>query len=318
MSIDLGIIGIGSYLPSRVVSNDELCLSVDTSDEWITRRTGIKSRHIAEEGETTLDMALLAAERVMKNSGTDPSEIGLIICATSTPNYTFPGCAVALQHLLKCKLSTAAFDINVVCAGFVYALNLAYESYSSKNTKTLVIGAEKMTSLLDWNDRSTCVLFGDGAGAVILSPLQGSSILARSLGSDGSSINSLRTTGGVSSNGIVGNICMEGRIVFNRAIGHFLSSILDVLSSAELTLEDVDMFVLHQANVRIIKSVAEKLGLSLDKFAVTIDHHANTSAASIPLALSEINDAGLLKRGDIVLLSAVGAGMSWGSILLRY
>ncbi|AAZ68608.1 beta-ketoacyl-ACP synthase III [Ehrlichia canis] len=313
------ILGIGSYLPKKVVTNDELTLTIETSDEWIVKRTGIKQRHIAEDNEMTSDMATSAAKLALDNAGIDKNEIDLIIVATTTPDRTFPSCATIVQSKLGCK-NAFAFDIQAVCSGFVYALSIADNFIKSGQVRTvLVIGAEIMSRILDWQDRSTCVLFGDGAGAIVLSSSteDDSGIISTNLHSDGTFHDLLYTSGGTAYNGVAGTICMNGTVVFEHAIEKLSASILEILSQNDLEICDIDWFVLHQANIRIIELVARRLKIPYEKMIVSIDQHANTSAASIPLALYYARSSGKLKKHDVAVLAAIGGGLTWGTCLVR-
>jgi len=318
------ILGTGSYLPARVVTNDELSTRVDTSDEWIVQRTGIRERHIAADGETTADLATEAARRALDAAGVAADEIDLIILATSTPDNTFPATAVEVQSRLGI-VGGAAFDVQAVCSGFVYALATADSMLrTGLGTRALVIGAETFSRILDWNDRTTCVLFGDGAGAVVLGVGQGKGdmsdcgILSSHLRSDGRHKHKLYVDGGVSSTGTVGHVRMLGQDVFKFAIGAVTDVIEAAFAATGFDGSTIDWFIPHQANRRIIEGSARKLGIPLEKVVVTVDRHGNTSAASIPLALDETARAGKIKSGDIVLLEAMGGGFTWGAILLRW
>src|SRR5688572_10363259 len=316
------VLGIGSYLPSRVVTNDELARKVDTSDEWIVQRTGIRERRIAAPGELTSDLARKAATAALNDAGLDPQAIDLIIVGTSTPDQTFPASAVTVQAGLGIHHG-AAFDMQAVCSGFVYALATADSLLKSGNFKrALVIGAETFSRILDWSDRTTCVLFGDGAGAVVLEAQQqenGSErgILTTHLRSDGRHRSKLYVDGGPSSTQTVGHLRMEGRAVFKHAVSMITDVITDAFKATGTTAEDIDWFVPHQANKRIIDDSAKKLGIAPQKVVITVDKHGNTSAASIPLALDVARRDGRIKKGDLVLLEAMGGGFTWGSALLR-
>ncbi|CEI85263.1 ketoacyl-ACP synthase III [Ehrlichia minasensis] len=313
------ILGIGSYLPKKVVTNDELALTVETSDEWIVKRTGIKQRHIAEDNEMTSDMAASAAKLALDDASIDKNEIDLIVVATTTPDRTFPSCATIVQSKLGCK-NAFAFDIQAVCSGFIYAVSIADNFIKSGQVRTvLVIGAEIMSRILDWQDRSTCVLFGDGAGAIVLSnSTEGDSgIISTNLHSDGTFHDLLYTSGGTAYNGIAGTICMSGTVVFEHAIEKLSASILEILSQNNLEICNVDWFILHQANIRIIELVARRLKIPYEKMIVSIAQHANTSAASIPLALSYARNSGKLKKHDVAVLAAIGGGLTWGACLVR-
>jgi len=318
------VLGCGSYLPSRVLTNDELARKVDTSDEWITQRTGIRERRIAASGELTSDLALAAARAALAAGNVDPQSIDLIVLATSTPDNTFPATAVSVQAGLGITHG-AAFDLQAVCTGFVFALATADGLLKTGGFKrALVIGAETFSRLLDWSDRSTCVLFGDGAGAIVLDavPQTGTSadrgILTAHLRSDGRHKNKLYVDGGPSSTGTTGHLRMEGREVFKYAVAMITDVVVDAFAATGYTAADVDWFVPHQANKRIIEGSAQKLGIAPEKLVITVDRHGNTSAASIPLALSVAVRDGRIKSGDLVLLEAMGGGFTWGAILLRW
>jgi 3-oxoacyl-[acyl-carrier-protein] synthase-3 len=316
-------LGVGSALPARRVDNQELAEQVDTTDEWIVERTGIRSRYIAAEGETTATLAAEAARKALAHAGLEPTDIGLIILATATPDQTFPSSATKVQHLLGIK-DAIAFDVNAVCTGFLYALTVADSMLRGGNARSaLVIGAETFSRILDWEDRTTCVLFGDGAGAVVLraeeidaEPGQGRGILATRLHADGQWGDMLYVDGGPSTTGTVGKLRMKGREVFRHAVVNLADVLGEVLKAANRTPADVDWVVPHQANARIIDATARKLGLSPDKVVMTVDHHANTSAASVPLALDVAVKDGRIKPGDLVVLEAMGGGFTWGAALL--
>ena len=316
--------GCGGYLPERVVTNDDLAKLVDTSDRWITERTGIKERRIAAEGELTSSMGALAARAALDDAGLAPEDIDLIILATSTPDQTFPATAVTIQAELGITHG-AAFDMQAVCSGFVFALATA-DSYlkSGQFKRALVIGSEAFSRILDWQDRSTCVLFGDGAGAVVVEAqklngaLTDRGILATSLRSDGRYRDKLYVDGGPSSTGTVGHVRMDGPEVFRHAVTKISEVIDATLTQAGYNASDVDWFVPHQANKRILDGATRKLGLDPARVIITVDKHANTSAASIPLALSQGRSDGRIKTGDLVLLEAMGGGFTWGAVLLRW
>ena len=313
------IIGVGGYLPEKIITNFDLEKIVDTTDEWITQRTGIKQRHIADKQQTTSDLAIEAVKQAIKNANINIEEIDAIICATTTPDLTFPSTACIIQNKLGLDKPVIAFDIQAVCSGFVYAISVANEIMKGGKIKTaVVIGAEKMSSLINWNDRSTCVLFGDGAGAVILqSANDGNGIIDYEINANGKYFDILRTTGGVSTNQIAGNILMDGRGVFKHAVEKMTSSIINIIKKNGLTLDDISLIIPHQANYRILSLVAEKLKISNDKFMLTIGEHANTSSASIPLALDVALNEGKIKKGDYIILEALGAGLTWGSVLVK-
>lgn len=323
MTVRSRIIGCGSYLPSNVVTNDELAKRVDTSDEWIVARTGIRQRHIAAEGETTSDLAVAAATRAMEHAGVTAADIDMIIVATATPDNTFPATATKVQHRLG--VVGFAFDVQAVCSGFVYALTTADMYIRNGQAKTvLVIGAETFSRILDWEDRRTCVLFGDGAGAVVVQAFEGKGtvedqgVLASRLHSDGGKYELLYVNGGPSTTQTVGFLQMEGKEVFRHAVTNLAGVIREVLADTGLEAADIDWLVPHQANRRILDSTARKFGISEDKVVITVDRHANTSAASIPLALAEAVHDGRIKRGDIVILEAMGGGFTWGASLVRW
>ena len=316
--------GIGSYLPAKVLTNADLAAMVDTSDEWIVQRTGIRERHIAAEGELTSDMATAAARKALENAGVEASSVDLIVVATSTPDNTFPASAVTVQNNLGIH-SGAAFDVQAVCSGFVYALTTADAMLKGgQGKRALVIGAETFSRILDWSDRTTCVLFGDGAGAVVLE-LQESAgaisdrgILTAHLRSDGQHKEKLYVDGGPSATGTVGHVRMEGREVFKHAVGMISDVINAAFAATGTTADDIDWFVPHQANQRIIDASAKKLGIADNKVVSTVDRHGNTSAASIPLALDVAVKDGRIKRDNLVMLEAMGGGFTWGSVLLRW
>ena len=318
------VLGCGSYLPKRTLTNDELARMVDTSDEWIVQRTGIRERHIAADGETTSDLGIAAARAALTDAGIDAQEIDLIIVGTSTPDNTFPASAVAVQAGLGIHHG-AAFDLQAVCSGFVYALATADGLLKSGvHERALVIGAETFSRILDWTDRGTCVLFGDGAGAVVMEAQQQNGtrgdrgVLTAHLRSDGRHKAKLFVDGGPSSTGTVGHLRMEGREVFKFAVGAITDVIKDVFRDTGYSAADVDWFVPHQANKRIIDGSAHKLGIAPEKVVTTVERHGNTSAASIPLALDVAIKDGRIKRGDLVLLEAMGGGFTWGAALVRW
>ena len=312
---------VGGYLPERIVTNEELSTSVDTSDVWIRQRTGIAQRHIVAEGEKTSDLACNAARQALERAGITAEHIDLIVIATSTPDDTFPSTATQVQLMLGAQ-NAVAFDVQAVCAGFVYALDIADAMLRcGRGKRALVIGAESFSKILDWNDRSTCVLFGDGAGAVILevsADADGFGVLASKLHSDGAFRDILYVDGGPSSTGDVGHLRMEGNKVFRHAVEK-LSTVMDeVLDLAGMQVEQVDWLVPHQANIRIIEGMQKKMGLGDDRVVKTVDQHANTSAASIPLALSVAVDDGRIKDGQVLAFEAIGGGLVWGAALVRY
>ena len=313
------VAGVGSALPQRRVTNDEFAAQVDTSDEWIVERTGIRSRYIASEGETTGSLATDAARRALEDAGVDARDINLIVLATATPDQTFPSTATKVQAALGID-DCIAFDVHAVCTGFLYALSVADSMLRSGNaSKALVIGAETFSRILDWEDRATCVLFGDGAGALVLSAedTEGG-ILATKLHADGRHNDLLFVDGGPSTTGTVGKLRMKGREVFRHAVVNLADVMTEVLDLAGLSAADVDWVVPHQANARILDATARKLGLPADKVVVTVDRHANTSAASVPLAFDTAVKDGRIKRGDVVVLEAMGGGFTWGAAALRY
>ncbi len=318
------VLGCGGYLPSRILSNDDLARSVDTTGEWIVQRTGIRERHIAASGELTSDLAVHAARAALANAHVEADSIDLIILATSTPDLTFPATAVIVQDKLGIT-GGAAFDLQAVCSGFVYALSVADSMLKSGAFKrALVIGAETFSRILDWSDRTTCVLFGDGAGALVLEaqPQAGAvadrGILTAHLRSDGRHKSKLYVDGGVSSTQTVGHLRMEGREVFKHAVAMITDVIDDAFKATGTAAADIDWFVPHQANKRIIDGSAHKLGIAPDKVVITVDRHGNTSAASIPLALADAVADRRIKRGHLILLEAMGGGFTWGSALLRW
>ncbi len=318
------VLGCGSYLPERILTNDELARRIDTSDEWIVQRTGIRQRHIAADGEFTSHLAINAARAALAHAGVDAQSIDLIVLATSTPDNTFPATAVAVQNGLGIHHG-AAFDLQAVCSGFVFALATADNFLRGGAFKrALVIGAETFSRILDWTDRGTCVLFGDGAGAVVLEAQTQSGkssdrgVLTSHLRSDGRHKSKLYVDGGPSSTQTVGHLRMEGREVFKHAVGMITDVIVDAFDATGTTAEDIDWFVPHQANKRIIDASAHKLHIAPQKVVLTVDRHGNTSAASIPLALGVAVADGRIKQGDLVLLEAMGGGFTWGSALVRW
>jgi 3-oxoacyl-[acyl-carrier-protein] synthase-3 len=317
------IIGTGSYLPAQRVTNADLVRKVDTSDEWITQRTGIKARHIAAEGETTSQLATEAARRALASAGIDASGIDLIVLATATPDYTFPATATQVQANLG-MTHGAAFDVAAVCSGFVFALTTAEKFVTSGSAnRALVIGAETFSRILDWNDRTTCVLFGDGAGAVVVEGYEAAGtmadqgILTTHLRSDGRHRGKLYVDGGPSTTQLAGHLRMEGREVYKHAVGMITDVIVDAFAATGFSAETIDWFVPHQANARIITASAEKLNIPLDKVVMTVQDHGNTSAASIPLALDTAVRDGRIRKGHVVLIEAMGGGFTWGSALFR-
>jgi len=319
MTLRSVVLGVGSALPERVVTNEELAQRVDTTDQWIVERTGIRARHIAGDGETNASLATEAARRALDHAGVVATDIDLIVLATATPDQTFPSSATKVQAALGIN-DCVAFDVHAVCTGFLYALSVADSMLRSGNAqKALVIGAETFSRLLDGDDRTTCVLFGDGAGALVLSAEETESgILATKLHADGRHNDLLFVDGGPSTTGTVGKLRMKGREVFRHAVVNLASVLNEVLAEAGLTPADVDWVVPHQANARILDATAKKLGLPADKIVVTVDRHANTSAASVPLAFDTAIKDGRIKRGDLVVLEAMGGGFTWGAAALRY
>ncbi len=324
MTIRSVILGTGSYLPERVMTNKELESIVDTTDEWIVQRSGISERRIAAEGETTADLAIAAARRAVEASGLKGEDIDGIIVATSTPDSTFPSVAVKVQAALGVKHGPV-FDVQAVCSGFVYGLSVADSLIRTGAAKRLLlVGAEKMSSILNWEDRTTCVLFGDGAGAIVLEAREGDGtiadqgVISTHLHADGSLKDILYVDGGVSSTGTAGHIVMEGKEVFRHAVQLMADVVNETLAHNNITGDQIDWLVPHQANIRIIESTAKKLGMGMDRVVATVDHHGNTSAASIPLALDEAVRDGRIHRGNMLLFEALGSGLTWGAALVRY
>ena len=318
------VVGCGAYLPERIVTNDELASRLETTDAWIIERTGIRQRHIAADGECTSDLALFAARRALENAGISPAEVDLIVLATTTPDDTFPATATKVQAALGIERG-AAFDVQAVCAGFVFALAVADNALRLNQAKTaLVIGAETFSRLLDWQDRNTCVLFGDGAGAIVLRAEPGApdvkvpGVLSTHLHSDGRLYDLLYVDGGPSSSGTVGHVRMLGREVFRHAVNKLSEVVEEALKANGLDASAIDWFVPHQANERIIDGTARRLGLSPDKVIKTVARHANTSAASVPLALAEGLRDGRIVPGQLVLIEAIGGGLAWAASLIRW
>ncbi len=319
------IVGCGSYLPARVVTNAELASTVDTSDEWIRERSGIAERRIAADGETTSDLAIAAARAALNGSGVEPAALDLIVLATATPDNTFPATAAKVQAALGAA-GCIAFDVQAVCTGFVYALATANAFLSSGQARTaLVIGAETFSRILDWRDRGTCVLFGDGAGAVVLRAEEGGrgdksdrGILSTHLHADGRHYDLLYVDGGPSSTQTTGTLRMQGREVFRHAVSKLSEAVEEALAANDMSANELDWLVPHQANRRIIEGTARKLNLPAEKVVVTVDRHANTSAASIPLALDEAVRDGRIRPGHLVLMEGMGGGFTWGSVLARF
>jgi 3-oxoacyl-[acyl-carrier-protein] synthase-3 len=324
MTIRSRLLSAGSYLPAKIITNAELAAQVDTSDEWIQQRTGIRQRHIAADGELTSDLAIKAAEQALANAGLTGADLDCIVLGTTTPDHTFPATATKVQQRLG-MLHGFALDVQAVCSGFVYALAIADNFIRLGQAKrALVIGAETFSRILDWQDRNTCVLFGDGAGAVILEASTGKGdntdqgILTTHLFSDGRHYDKLYVNGGPSATQTTGTVQMEGKEVFRHAVTNLAASIDAAISAAGIAPGDVDWLVPHQANLRIIHSMGQKLKLPPEKVVITVDRHANTSAASIPLALAEAVNDGRIKRGDLILMEAMGGGFTWGSALVRW
>jgi 3-oxoacyl-[acyl-carrier-protein] synthase III len=313
------VLGTGSALPVRRVSNAELSETVDTTDEWIVERTGIRFRHIAGEGETTATLAAAAAGKALAAAGLEASAIDLIIVATATPDQTFPASATRVQHMLGIA-DCVAFDVAAVCSGFLYAVSVAESMIRSGSAqRALVIGAETFSRILDWEDRGTCVLFGDGAGAIVLGACEdGRGVLSARLHADGRYNDLLYVDGGPSTTGTVGKLRMKGREVFRHAVTNLAAVMGEALDAAGLATADVDWVVPHQANARILDATAKKLGLDPAKVVVTVADHANTSAASVPLALDTAVRDGRIKPGDIVVLEAMGGGFTWGAAVLKW
>jgi len=319
MTVRSVVLGVGSALPKRRVTNAELAETVDTTDQWIVERTGIRSRYVAADGETTATLATDAARRALEHAGIAATDIDLIVLATATPDQTFPSSATKVQAALGID-DCIAFDVHAVCTGFLYALSVADSMLRSGNAaKALVIGSETFSRILDWEDRGTCVLFGDGSGALVLSAEEGErGILATKLHADGRHNDLLFVDGGPSTTGTVGKLRMKGREVFRHAVVNLAEVLNEVLAEAGLTAADVDWVVPHQANARILDATAKKLGLPAEKVIVTVDEHANTSAASVPLAFDKAVKDGRIQRGNLIVLEAMGGGFTWGAAALRY
>ncbi len=317
------IIGTGAYLPATIITNAQLAETLDTSDEWISSRSGIKQRHRAADDEVTSDLAVQAAQEALANAGLKIADIDLIVVATTTPDLTFPATAAIVQSKLAMSHG-AAFDTQAVCSGFVYGMSIVSALLESgQATRALLIGAETMSRIIDWSDRSTAVLFGDGAGAVVMeaSEIESESaphIIGSYLRSDGQYKDLLYVDGGPSTSGTTGVLRMHGSEVYRHAVGNIADAISSLLDAHHVTIDDIDWFVPHQANKRIIDGVAKRIGLPAEKTVITVDKHANTSAASIPLALDSLAKSGRLKRGDLVMLEAMGGGLSWGANLIRW
>lgn len=325
MPIISHLIGCGSYLPEKFLTNDDLAKIVDTTDEWITSRSGIKKRHIAADGELTSDLAYEAAAKAVKQAGIDPADLDLIVVGTTTPDRTFPATAVTLQSRLGLK-GGAAFDVQAVCSGFIYALAIVDAMVRNGQAKTaLVVGADTLSRLLDWEDRATCVLFGDGAGAVVVQAAESDTIngaqrgiLSTHIHSDGNHRDLLYCDGGPSLNQEAGLVRMEGKEVYRHAVTNLANVVGEALEANNLQPTDIDWLVPHQANRRIIDSTAKKLKMTTEKVVLTIEDHANTSAASIPLALDTALGDGRIKQGDLLLMEAMGGGLTWGAALVRW
>ncbi len=318
------VLGVGAHLPKRVMTNDDISKIVDTTDEWIVERSGIRQRHIAADDELTSDLGLAAARQALVRAGIDPVDIDLVICATATPDRTFPSTAVKIQHGLGATRG-AAFDVQAVCSGFVYAMSIADNFLKTGQFKrAVVVGAETFSRILDWTDRSTCVLFGDGAGAVVLEamPQHGDDsdrgVLATRIRSDGRYEELLYVDGGPGSTKTVGHLRMNGREVFRHAIHKISGVIEEILVQTGHASDEIDLFVPHQANKRILDGIAKKLGVPPDRIVMTLGDHGNTSAASIPLALNQAFEDHRIKEGSLVLLEAMGGGFTWGAALVRW
>ncbi len=323
MTIRAVILGVGSYLPAKVITNDELAEKIDTSDEWIRERTGIRRRHFAADDENTSDLAIAAGRQALERAGLKGEEIDLFVVATATPDHTFPATAAKVQAAVG-RPGVPSFDVQAVCSGFVYGLSIVDNAIRCGQIRTaLFIGAETFSRILDWEDRSTCVLFGDGAGAVALTAEEGQGttadrgVLSTHLHSDGRQHDLLYVDGGASTTQTTGYIRMEGREVFRHAVVNLAETVHEALMANDITIDDVDWLVPHQANKRILDSTAKKLRIPQEKVIVTVDDHANTSAASIPLALAAGIDDGRIKPGHLVLMEAMGGGFTWGSALVR-
>jgi 3-oxoacyl-[acyl-carrier-protein] synthase-3 len=326
MSMTRAVIrGVGGYLPERIVTNADLEKTVSTNHDWIVQRTGIHQRHIADKSQATSDLAVFAAQNALKNAGIDATELDAVIVATTTPDRTFPATAVRVQAKLGMRAGTIAFDVQAVCSGFLYALTVGNNFIITGQAKrVLIIGAETMSRILDWNDRGTCVLFGDGAGAVVLTAQEGTGritdagILSTHLHADGANEDLLYTSGGPSTTGTAGVIKMEGRDVFRHAVQRLAEVVDETLAANGLDKSAINWLVPHQANKRIIDATGEKLNLPPERVILTIANHGNTSAASVPLALSHGVENALFKPGDLLLLEAMGAGLTWGAALVRW
>ena len=322
--IRTAVTGVGSYLPDDIVTNEELSKTVDTSDQWIVERTGIRQRHKAAADQPTSDLAVEAARRALADAGKTAADVDLIIVATTTPDSTFPATAAIVQQKLGAPVGIA-FDVQAVCSGFVYALSIVDGFIARGHAKcALVIGAEEMTRLMDWSDRTTCVLFGDGAGAFVVEPREGEGtkadqgVLGFALRCDGSKTDLLYVDGGPSTTGTVGHLRMVGNQVFRHAVVNISEAIVAASEASGITIPEIDWFVPHQANQRIIRGVGERLGLDENRVISTVDRHANTSAASIPLAMDTAIKDGRIKRGDLIVLEAMGGGLTWGACAFRF
>ena len=314
------VAGCGAYLPERIVTNDELATRIETSDEWISQRTGIRQRHIAADGELTSDLAIAASRRALEKAGLQAADLDIIVLATATPDNTFPATATKVQAALG-MTGGAAFDVQAVCSGFIYALAMADNMIRLGQAKrALVIGAEVFSRILDWEDRGTCVLFGDGAGAMVLEAAEGGErgVLSTHLFSDGRNYNSLFVDGGPGSTGTAGYLRMAGKEVYRHAVVRMAESVDNALTANGLGHGDLDWLVPHQANLRIIESTGKKLDLPMEKVIVTVDRQANTSAATIPLALAEASNDGRIAKGHLVAMTAMGGGFTWGAALVRW
>ena len=319
------VTGVGGYLPEQVVTNQDLAKVVDTTDEWIVERTGIRQRHKVWDNQPTSDLAVHAAEAALKGAGRTAAEVDLIVVATTTPDLTFPSVATMVQRKIHARPGITAFDVQAVCSGFVYAMGVADGFVARGHSKcALVIGAEEMTRLMDWTDRGTCVLFGDGAGAVVLEPVEGQGttadrgLLGFSLSADGTKQDLLYVDGGPSTSGTVGKLRMVGNHVFKHAVVNISQAVHAAAAAAGIEVSEVDWFIPHQANQRILNGVAERLGIDESRVISTVARHANTSAASIPLAFAEAVADGRIKPGDLLLMEAMGGGLTWGACVVRY
>lgn len=324
LDIETIITGVGGYLPERVVTNHDLAKTIDTSDEWIRSRSGIEQRHFAADDQATSDLAAAAAWNALDQAGLKPPDIDLIIVATVTPDRTFPSTAVYVQEKIGAR-PCIAFDVSAACSGFLYALNIAHNFISTGQLRhALIIGAEKLSCFLDWGDRSSSVLFGDGAGAMVLSAKSPRTarrprgVLATYLSADGRLAKHLYADGGPSTTATVGKVRMNGKEVFRNAVEHISGAVFEVTERAKVSRHEIDWFVPHQANSRILSGTAKKTGVAMDRIVMTLDKHGNTSAASIPLALNVAFEDGRIKEGDLVLLEAMGGGFTWGAALLRW